>query len=283
MNYEFCSDKSTFVPTSFRHFEDVSERRNASARKVFGFCSDNSDIFTQISPLGNKKTGLNALSVRRFFRSSRARKNTFVVGMSEQRRIVLEPLRFSRSDICRNTVGTVGTGKECKVIREIEGTGGKYFVSDDGNALNRDGRLLSPCLSGNYYMVNIKQHGIARPVLIHRLVAAAFCKRTIGQDEVHHKDGNTFNNVSSNLEWVTRDQHWKVQMGHNYTAIKSTNIHTGKVTLYPTLYSLKHYGIRKVSVVRSIERQYVYLSCAWNYFYEPLDMYGHPVPQEATQ
>lgn len=169
------------------------------------------------------------------------------------------------------------------MIKEIDGTDGKYFVSDDGNVLNRYGRLLSRCLSGNYYTVNIKQHGKTRPVLIHRLVAAAFCKRTIGQDEVHHKDWDTFNNAASNLEWVTRDQHWKVQMGHNYTAIKSTNIHTGVVTLYPTLYSLKHYGIKKKSVIRSIEKKFAFLSCNWEYVYEPLDLYGKPLKQEETR
>jgi len=166
------------------------------------------------------------------------------------------------------------------MIREIDGTEGKYFVSNDGKILNQRGDALCPGLANNYYVVGINQNGIRKTVPIHRLVASAFCKRAIGQDEVHHKDGDTFNNSASNLEWVTRDQHWKVHMGHNYTAIKSTNIYTGEITLYPTLYSLKHYGIKKISVMRSIEKKFVFLSCNWEYVYEPLDIYGHPIRKE---
>ncbi len=53
MKSDFCSDKTALVPTLFRLFSLRSERRNAFASRVFGFCSDCSDLFAQIRPIDN--------------------------------------------------------------------------------------------------------------------------------------------------------------------------------------------------------------------------------------
>ncbi len=45
---------------------------------------------------------------------------------------------------------------------------------------------------------------------VHRDVARKIVKRDIGPDEVvHHKDGNKLNNKKSNLEVITRSEHYK--------------------------------------------------------------------------
>ena len=48
-------------------------------------------------------------------------------------------------------------------------------------------------------------------VAVHRDVASRKLGRPLRDDEVvHHKDGNKLNNRASNLQVMTRPQHWKV-------------------------------------------------------------------------
>ena len=44
--------------------------------------------------------------------------------------------------------------------------------------------------------------------LIHRLVVEAFTGPIPDGMEVHHRDGNSFNNSLKNLELVTKGRHW---------------------------------------------------------------------------
>lgn len=88
----------------------------------------------------------------------------------------------------------------------IDGTGGKYFVSDCGNVRScfhgklRD--LKKVRNSKGYYRVLICTP-VRRQRLVHRLVAEAFLERPEGFDVVNHKDFNPLNNCASNLEWTT--------------------------------------------------------------------------------
>jgi hypothetical protein len=58
---------------------------------------------------------------------------------------------------------------------------------------------------------------------VHRLVADAFCKKTINGTEVNHIDGNRLNNKSSNLEWCTKSQN----ITHSYIKLKRKGSHQG--------------------------------------------------------
>jgi hypothetical protein len=67
------------------------------------------------------------------------------------------------------------------------------------------GKMLKPYKTGKdrkYLCVQIdrKNHKV------HRLVALAFVSPVEGKPHVNHKDGDTFNNAASNLEWVTQQE-----------------------------------------------------------------------------
>ena len=88
--------------------------------------------------------------------------------------------------------------------RDVEG----YLVSDEGDVVSLHGgtrRVLKPSLDRyGYLRVGLSKGGKTCTMFVHRLVAKAFCE---GYEEgltVNHIDENKINNVSSNLEWVSR-------------------------------------------------------------------------------
>jgi len=74
---------------------------------------------------------------------------------------------------------------------------GKYVAFQEGRILSQ---IVSPC---GYCQVNLSKDGIARPILVHRLVAIAFIDGYKDGLEVNHIDENKLNNRVGNLEWVT--------------------------------------------------------------------------------
>lgn len=102
--------------------------------------------------------------------------------------------------------------------KEIKGYEGMYEVSDQGNVRSMDrmlknrwgmflkkGQPLKPFLTGkfrNYMAVQLS----GKQFKVHRLVAEAFIPNPENKPEVNHKDGDTFNNEVSNLEWVTTQE-----------------------------------------------------------------------------
>lgn len=85
----------------------------------------------------------------------------------------------------------------------------RYLVSQDGQIFStiRAGRFLRQTeLNTGYFYVSMMAEGASAPVkvLVHRIVAAAFCE---GDGEVvNHKDGNKKNNRAENLEWCSYAQ-----------------------------------------------------------------------------
>lgn len=87
-------------------------------------------------------------------------------------------------------------------VRSID----RYFIRKDGFGYTLKGKLrkLMVRAKDGYVTVNLILNKERNTQRVHRLVAAAFCNKPDGCDEVNHKDGNKANNQHTNLEWVTR-------------------------------------------------------------------------------
>lgn len=130
-----------------------------------------------------------------------------------------------------------------EVWKDIPGYEGKYQISNKGRvkSLPRDEQfckrpkevILKTFVCGSGYQeVILRNKGKRKPKLIHRMVAEAFVPNHANKEEVNHKDGDKFNNVHTNLEWVTP----KENIRHSYDVLprkkngkKVVCIETGEV------------------------------------------------------
>lgn len=99
-----------------------------------------------------------------------------------------------------------------EIWKEISGTDGYYQVSSCGRVKSLKGyeaKLMSQRLHQNkYYRTDIIIDGINRSMLVHKLVAMAFLENDKGYDaQIHHIDGNGFNNNVKNLMFITVAEH----------------------------------------------------------------------------
>jgi hypothetical protein len=94
---------------------------------------------------------------------------------------------------------------ENEIYRVIEGTNGKYSVSNKGNVFNNESKkMLKQSLYANgYFGVYLYLDGKQHKKRVHRLVAEAFIGNASEEMQVNHKDEDKTNNSADNLEWVT--------------------------------------------------------------------------------
>lgn len=95
--------------------------------------------------------------------------------------------------------------------KEIEHTDGKYLISNHGRVKSLCGYtaiILQPYQKYNGYLI-VKING--KNMMIHRLVAFAFCENKYIEQkvEIHHKDKNRQNNSFDNLEILSIEEHHK--------------------------------------------------------------------------
>ena len=101
--------------------------------------------------------------------------------------------------------------KKVIAVRPIPGYEGLYSATSDGKVYRHPRQRTKPGfvkLRSNtvYSRVPLWKDGITQWHHVHRLVASAFLLNPFNKPQVNHKDGNTSNNVVSNLEWVTASE-----------------------------------------------------------------------------
>jgi hypothetical protein len=103
---------------------------------------------------------------------------------------------------------------------DVNGYEGLYQISNLGNVLSLrrevkqgkygktrviEEKILKPTDNGNgYLIVPLRINGKRKNFYIHRLVAEHFVPNCTGGNYVNHKDYDTRNNSSDNLEWCTQ-------------------------------------------------------------------------------
>lgn len=158
--------------------------------------------------------------------------------------------------------------------KEIEGTSGRYFVSDHGRVKSTKYRssnkeqLLNPgVLKIGYKSVHIRFDNTEKRtrLLVHRLVAECFCEKpkTSEKLEVNHIDLDKLNNHYTNLEWVTSSGNTEhaVSMGrlipwnNPRKPVKAINIETKEEIMFKSVSDAeKALGTRHITHVLKKQR-----------------------------
>jgi len=134
-----------------------------------------------------------------------------------------------------------------KIIRYAS----NYQVSNLGNIKSKTNRLLLI----NYERLK-KSNTRARPGLsvngklfqyyLHRIVAEHFIENPQNLPEVNHIDGNFYNNIASNLEWISKLDNMRHAsenklMKRYTTKVKVTNRQTSEVKIYDSMKECSEY------------------------------------------
>lgn len=88
----------------------------------------------------------------------------------------------------------------------IKGWEDLYQVTQDGKVFSLKTNKFLSITYTPYGSVTLARDGSKTLGRVHKLVAEAFCVKTLGCSVVNHKDGNKRNNHHTNLEWVTHKQ-----------------------------------------------------------------------------
>lgn len=161
-----------------------------------------------------------------------------------------------------------------EIWKPIEGTDGKYEVSNTGKVRSLDyaGRgitkELRPWNNGGYDRVNLAISKKKVNFLVHRLVAEAFIPNPDNKPEVNHNDGNKHNNCAYNLEWSTRKENLHhaditgLRVGSIEAILSSnnrlrrpiiaTNVQTGEEKFFPSIQAAQRaIGTKDINAVLS--------------------------------
>lgn len=140
--------------------------------------------------------------------------------------------------------------------RDIIGYEDLYQVSNLGNIKSlkridligriKSEKILKPVVNETYFRVTLYKNGRGKCFLIHRLVAEHFIKNDNCLPCVNHKDEDTFNNNSQNLEWCTYEYNnkygsriervvTKCKNGKRSIPVIAVNISSEEIKIYPSM------------------------------------------------
>lgn len=154
-----------------------------------------------------------------------------------------------------------------KAVATYEGI---YLVSDLGRVMSaRTGEILKRQISNKgYYRVRLYKDDGGKWIGVHRLVAAAFCKKPDGCDVVNHLDNTPTNNVPENLEWTTTKGNlaYADMQGRRAAAlakaiasaskpVERINVVTGEIKYYPSIASTEKDGFSPSSVRKCCHKE----------------------------
>ena len=90
----------------------------------------------------------------------------------------------------------------------------KYIINQNGEIINTiTGYHLSTKSvdKDGYPIVNLTHKGLHYTKKVHSLVAIYFVPNPENKPEVHHKDGDNKNFISTNLMWCTKKEHFDLE------------------------------------------------------------------------
>jgi len=115
------------------------------------------------------------------------------------------------SDVNNIIIGC--SGEDWRVIDSFP----SYWVSSRGRVYSRRSMsFIGRILSNGYREVKLRNNGVVKHCLVHRLVANAFIENLTGGDFACHRDGNKLNNNVGNLYWGDRESN--TQDAHRHGA-----------------------------------------------------------------
>lgn len=111
--------------------------------------------------------------------------------------------------------------------RDVVGYEGLYKVSEYGDVMSlnynrteKKGLLKQRKNKDGYMYVNLCKNGIVKTLMVHRLVATAFCEGADYFPEVNHIDEDKTNNYYENLEWCTKEYNIKYTLNKKVRCVE---------------------------------------------------------------
>lgn len=148
-----------------------------------------------------------------------------------------------------------------EIWKPIEGFEGLYKISDQGRIYSvKSRKCLKPGSTGRYLFVVLCKDGKRHDLLVHRLVAKAFCTKQEGETEVNHINENRFDNRAENLEWCTHLENIRHGTGIAKRAFRQMNGKRNKQIIQLSedgTHIKKYRSIRDASRITGYDRSFI--------------------------
>lgn len=113
----------------------------------------------------------------------------------------------------------------------------------DGKVYRCGGRILNQFLHHDYYVVRLRFMAGGKIAYVHRLVAESFVEGFFDGAVVNHKDENTHNNISENLEWCSNVYNLHYGNAHQKSNITRKRYYEDNKIPYPKSKAIEQYDM----------------------------------------